>query len=109
MRQFDAARQSFKQGNYPAAQSQVETAIQLMPDDAVLHEFRALCLFAQKNTTRRRASSTPCWPLVPAGTRAPCRRSIPARMSTQSSLRALKAYLTKNPNSAAGHFVLAYQ
>ena len=39
-RQFDAARQAFKAGNYVEAQRLVEKAIEKLPSDATLHEFR---------------------------------------------------------------------
>lgn len=43
---FDQARQAFFDGDYQAALDGVNTALAAMPDDAVLHEFRALVMFA---------------------------------------------------------------
>ena len=43
---FDAARDSFKQGNYDQAFQQAGEALSKTPNDSDLHEFRALCLFA---------------------------------------------------------------
>src|SRR4051794_25202839 len=46
MTSFDAARESFKQGNYDQALAQTDSALAKLPSDTALHEFRALCLFA---------------------------------------------------------------
>src|SRR6516165_3084087 len=43
---FDSAREAFKAGNYARALELTDQAIRQMPNDAALHEFRALCLFA---------------------------------------------------------------
>ena len=43
---FDAARDSFKAGDYAKALEQVDQAIHQMPNDAALHEFRGVTLFA---------------------------------------------------------------
>lgn len=43
---FDSARDAFKKGDYNEAGRRVDEALRLLPDDATLHEFRALCLFA---------------------------------------------------------------
>ena len=52
---FDRAREAFKQGNYDQALALDEQAIQSIPDDPVLHEFGAMCLFAQGNYARAAA------------------------------------------------------
>jgi len=44
---FDKARELFKAEKFAEAQAEVEKAIQLLPSDAALHEFRSLALFAQ--------------------------------------------------------------
>ena len=46
MATFDAARDSFKQGNYDQALQQTNEALAKLPNDSDMHEFRALCLFA---------------------------------------------------------------
>jgi len=46
MEKFDQARAAFKQQNYDQALSLVDEALKDMPNDAVLHEFRGLILFA---------------------------------------------------------------
>ena len=48
MQIFDTARESFIQGDYNSALSQVGSAIAKLPNDTVLAEFRGLMLFALK-------------------------------------------------------------
>ena len=45
---FDSAREAFKNGDYAKALELVDQALKTTPNDATLHEFRALCLFALK-------------------------------------------------------------
>jgi hypothetical protein len=46
-RQMADAREAFRLGETAAALDKVNQAIQMLPDDRTLHEFRALCLFAR--------------------------------------------------------------
>jgi tetratricopeptide (TPR) repeat protein len=105
---FDSARAAFKQGDYANAQKLVEQAIELLPRDAALHEFRALTLFAQKAYQEAAAaiyavlSAGPGWTWE---TLAPMYAN--ADTYTQQ-LRALEAYVRDNPKSSAARFLLAY-
>ncbi|MFM7150170.1 MAG: tetratricopeptide repeat protein, partial [Gemmataceae bacterium] len=45
---LDLGREAFKKGDYATAQKEAEVGIHLLPGDANLHEFRALCQFATK-------------------------------------------------------------
>jgi tetratricopeptide (TPR) repeat protein len=106
---FDAARAAFKQGDYANAQKLVEQAIEILPKDAALHEFRALTLFAQKKYQEAAAaiyavlSAGPGWTW---DTLAPMYAN-PETYTQQ--LRALETYARDNPKSSAAHFLLAYQ
>ena len=44
--QFDAAREAFQAGDYAGALQQTDAALKVLPNDATLHEFRAVVLFA---------------------------------------------------------------
>jgi hypothetical protein len=44
--QFDSAREAFRSGDYAGALRLVDEALKVLPNDATLHEFRALVLFA---------------------------------------------------------------
>ena len=46
---FDRARQEFFAGDYQSALKSTDAALKTLPNDAVLHEFRALALFALGN------------------------------------------------------------
>src|SRR5262249_39773603 len=108
LEQFDSARAAFKQGDYAKAQQLVERAIELLPQDATLHEFRALTLFAQKDYQK---AASAIYAVLAAGpgwtweTLAPM-YSDPDTYVQQ--LRALEAYARANPKSSAAHFLLAY-
>ena len=43
---FDAAREAFRSGDYAGALRLTDEALKVLPNDATLHEFRALVLFA---------------------------------------------------------------
>ena len=45
---FDEGRAAFKAGDYARALQTTDEAIKTLPNDATLHEFRALVLFAVK-------------------------------------------------------------
>lgn len=47
LQDFEAARAAFYQGDHAAALSLTDKALSAMPNDAVIHEFRAQVLFAQ--------------------------------------------------------------
>ena len=105
---FDAAREAFKRGDYPLAQSLAEKAIVLLPSDATLHEFRALTLFAQK---KYKEAAAALYSVLAAGPGWDWKTlsglySDPDTYTKQ--LRALEEYAAKNPNSPEAHFVLAY-
>lgn len=106
---FDAARGAFQQGDYPAALAQVDEAIREMPDDAVLHEFRALMFFAMK---RYDEAAQVLYSVLAAGpgwdwqTLSSCYANA-GTYATQ--LHALEKYVQQNPKSAAANFVLGYQ
>jgi tetratricopeptide (TPR) repeat protein len=105
---FDDARDAFKNEDFTKALEFVDGAIALLPSDATLHEFRALCLFALKDY--QQAAGT-IYAVLAAGpgwnweTLASLYRS-PTTHTQQ--LRALEAYVRENPEDAAAIFLLAY-
>jgi protein involved in temperature-dependent protein secretion len=109
MKAFDAARDAFKQGNYDLALAQVNQAVKQMPNDALIHEFRALVMFALGNYKEAAATLYPVLSVGPGWdwTTMISLYSSPAEYEKQ--LRALEKYVTNNPKSGEGRFVLAYQ
>jgi len=105
---FDTAREAYKSGDYAKALNLTDEAIKSMPNDAALHEFRALCLFALKRYEEAAAvlyavlSAGPGWDWTTL-------ISLYADPETYTQqLRALESYCSQNPQSAPGRFVLAY-
>jgi len=106
---FDAAREAFKSGDYAKALDLTNDAIKSMPNDATLHEFRALCLFALQRYEEAAAalyavlSAGPGWDWTTL-------ISLYADPETYTrQLRALEGYCGQNRQSAGARFVLAYQ
>ena len=105
---FDQAREAFKQGNYDQALALDEQAIQSVSDDPVLHEFGALCLFAQGNYDRAAAVLNALLAVAPGMDWATMSSLYPNVAPYTEQLRALEAHVKQNPDDAAARFVLAY-
>lgn len=105
---FDQARESFKQGNYDQALALDERAIQSVPDDPVLHEFGALCLFAQGNYDRAAAVLNALLAVAPGMDWATMSSLYPNVAPYTEQLRALEAHVKQKPDDVAARFVLAY-
>jgi tetratricopeptide (TPR) repeat protein len=108
-KQFDAARGAFMNGNYVQAQTLAEKAIDLLPSDATLHEFRALTLFAQGRYKDAAATLYAVLAAGPGWDWQTMRGLYPDAETYTRQLRALEDYVRKNPASGYAHFVLAYQ
>ncbi len=105
---FDQARVAFKSGNYAAALAGVHRALEKLPNDAVLHEFRALVLFAQGNYKEAAATIHSVLAVGP-GWDWDTLRGLYGNVNTYTQqLRALEAYRRANPDSADARFLLAY-
>jgi hypothetical protein len=105
---FNAAREAFKAGSYARALELTDQAIVQMPNDAALHEFRALTLFALQRYDESAAAlyavltAGPGWDWATLS-------GLYANVSVYTQqLRALEAYCNQNPASAPARFVLAY-
>jgi tetratricopeptide (TPR) repeat protein len=109
MTQFDAARASFYEGKYPAALESTNKALVSMPKDAVIHEFRALVLFALGKYKDAATTLHPVLAVGPGWDWTTMSSLYPDVATYTKQLRALEAYVGDNPKSPDGHFVLAYQ
>ncbi len=105
---IDAARASFRSGDYAGCLTAVDQAIRQVPDDVALHQLRGVTLFAlgrypeAASTLYAVLSVGPGWDWTTlAGLYAD-----PATFTTQ--LRALEADLKAHPDATADRFVLAY-
>ena len=105
---FDNARSLFRQGNYREALNEVDRAVQLVPNDSLMHEFRALCLFALKDYQQSAAavhavvSAGPGWDWPTVNN-----LYLEPNIYNQQ-LQELETYCRENPNASAAHFLLAY-
>ncbi len=106
---FEGARGQFTAGDYAGALAAIDNAIKLVPADPVLHEFRALCLFAQGDYQQSAAaiyavlSGGPGWDWTTVSS------LYPSVMVYTKQLRALEKYSQDHPEAADARFLLAYQ
>ena len=106
---FDDARTAFKEGDYPRALALTDQTLKALPNDSTAHEFRALCLFAQRAYD---PAATSLYAVLSVGPGWDWTTLIglyadPAVYTAQ--LRALEALVEKNPSAPQLHFVLGYQ
>jgi len=105
---FDAALGQFKAGEYPAALALVNKAIQGQPSDAVMHEFRALVLFAMKDYSQAAATIHSVLAVGPGWDWATLSSLYPNVDVYTPQLRDLESYVGSNPNGANARFLLGY-
>jgi tetratricopeptide (TPR) repeat protein len=106
---FDQGRAAFKANDYTQALNLTDKAIQKLPNDATLHEFRALCLFALKRYDEAGATLYAVLSAGPGWDWTTMASLYPSVDVYTGQLRSLEAYVRDNPNSASARFVLAYQ
>jgi tetratricopeptide (TPR) repeat protein len=105
---FDLARAAFGTGDYAGALKLTDGALKVLPSDATLHEFRALVLFA---VGKYDLAAGPLYAVLSVGpgwdwtTMAGLYPNIDVYTS---QLRKLEGFVSANPKSASGRFVLAY-
>lgn len=105
---FDAARDAFRQGDYPTALKLVDQAIGTAPGDPVMHEFRALCLFAMGNYQQAATALYAVLSVGPGWDWTTVANLYPNVDVYTQQLRALEAYRQQHPDVPQARFVLAY-
>ena len=105
----DQARQAFYQGDYSRALTAIDAALAKSPSDIVLHEFRALALFALKRYPEAASTLYAVLSVGPGWDWTTMSDLYPDVDPYTQQLRALETFVKENPNSPDGHFVLAYQ
>ncbi len=104
---LDSARGAFQSGDYIQAMKLVDQAIQQTPNDPMLHEFRAICLFALGLYDQ---AALPLYTVLSTGPGWDWTTLAGLYPSTDvytQQLRALEAYCRANPQAASARFVLA--
>ncbi len=99
-RLFDEARDAFKRGSYDKVLALDEQAIQNVPDDLVLHEFGALCLFAQGNYSRAAMVLNALLAVAPGMDRATLSSVYPSIETYTRQLRTLEDHTKRQENYA---------
>jgi hypothetical protein len=108
MQTFDGAREAFKGGDYKQALSLVDQALISLPNDATLHEFRALALFALGQYDQ---AAVPLYAVLSNGPGWDWTTVVSLYPSVDvytAQLRSLEDFTVSHTGSVAGHFVLAY-
>jgi tetratricopeptide (TPR) repeat protein len=105
---FDNARVAFKSGDYNKALDLTDLAIRDMPNDAALHEFRALSLFALGRFNEAAVTLHSVLAVGPGWDWATLAGLYPNVTEYTNQLRSLEGYISQNSQSAPARFVLAY-
>jgi tetratricopeptide (TPR) repeat protein len=109
MAAFDAARRAFKKGDYDEALAETNKALGELPNDPLIHEFRALVYFAQGNYAEAAAGLYSTLAAGPGSDWTTISSLYPSVEVYSEQLRALEAQIRKSPTSTDARFVLAYQ
>jgi uncharacterized protein (TIGR03066 family) len=108
MSDFEAARQAFYQGDYTAALASTNKALVAMPNDPIIHEFRALVLFAQGNYKDAAAGLYSVLSVGPGWDWTTLSSLYPSVDTYTQQLRGLENYLRQRPQANDARFVLSY-
>jgi len=105
---FDQGRGAFYNGQYAEALKFTDEALTKMPKDAVIQEFRALCLFALKRYREAAAVMNAVLAVGPGWDWTTMSGLYADAATYTAQLRALEDYLGKNLQSADVNFLAAY-
>jgi hypothetical protein len=108
MAAFENARAEFLLGHYENSLTLLDTTLQTMPQDTVVHEFRGLVLFALK---RYPESAAAIYAVLSAGPGWDWTTLSGLYLSVDDytqQLRELESFSKSNPMSADGSFLLGY-
>lgn len=108
MAAFDEARGAFRSGNYDVALSKLDTTLQTMPRDTVVHEFRGLVLFALKKYPESAAAIYAVLAAGPGWDWTTMVSLYPGSAAYTQQLRALEEFVKAHPQSADARFLLGY-
>ena len=105
---FDRARDAFKAGDYAAALDLTDAALKDVPGDPLVHEFKALALFARGEYARSAAELHAVLVVKPGMDWTTVFGLYPDVETYTGQLRALEDRCRRDPKAAAPRFVLAY-
>ncbi len=99
---------AFQQNDYDAALDITNKGITQFPDDAVLHEFRSLVLFAKQDYQQSASTIHSVLAVGPGWDWTTLSSMYSSVAIYTEQLRALEAFTKANPEDAASRFLLAY-
>lgn len=105
---FAKAAAAFKEGDYDEALDITDKGIVAYPDDAVLHEFRALALFAKRDYQQAAATIHAVLAVGPGWDWTTLSSMYPSVAAYAAQARDLATYVKTHPQDAASRFLLAY-
>lgn len=105
---LNAAVAAFKQNDYDAALDITNKGIAQYPTDSVLHEFRALVLFARGDYQQAAATIHSVLAIGPGWDWTTLASLYTSIAIYTDQLRALEAFTRANPQDGGGHFLLGY-
>jgi tetratricopeptide (TPR) repeat protein len=105
---FEEARTLFRNGDYTGALAKLDVTLKTMPNDTVVHEFRALVLFALKKYPEAAAAIYAVLSAGPGWDWTTMMSLYPGVDPYTKQLRDLEEFVKANPRSADGHFLIAY-
>ena len=106
---LNAAVAAFKQNDYDAALDIINKGIAQYPTDSVMHEFRALVLFAKGDYQQAAATIHSVLAIGPGWDWTTLASMYPNVVIYSDQLRALEVFVREHPQDAAAQFLLAYQ
>ena len=104
----DAALGKFKAGDYAGALAGFDQALKLSPKDSVIHEVRALSLFALGRYTEAAAALNAVLATAPGMDWTTMSNVYGSVDAYTGHLRTLEEFCRTHPDDAAAHFVLGY-
>jgi len=105
---LQSAVTAFQQNNYDQALDIVNNGITKFPNDSVLHEFRALVLFAKADYQQAAATIHSVLAVGPGWNWETVRNIYPSVATYTNQLRALESFAKQNQQDSAARFLLAY-
>jgi uncharacterized protein (TIGR03066 family) len=108
MTEFEMARQAFFRGDYPGALAATNKALAAMPNDPIIHEFRALVQFAQGKYQEAAAGLYSVLTVGPGWDWTTLSSLYPSIDIYTKQLRALEDNIRQRPQATDARFVLAY-
>ena len=108
LKQFDEGLAQFKAGDYKGALANFDAALKQFPGDPVIHEVRALTLFALGDYQSAAAALNSFLSSAPGMDWTTMSSLYGNVKDYETQLRALEKFARENPTDPSSHFVLAY-